>query len=56
MMSDVCKNVATEPPLHGQALTGESLSSAVNQQSEARLDVRARGFWNCGTDAFFDVR
>ena len=51
------KNVATEPPL--QALTRESPSSLSNQQSEARLNVRARGFWICGsprTDAFFYVR
>ena len=52
-MSDVCKSVATEPP--PQVLTQESLPASSNQQSEARLDMRARGFWNSGTDAFFDV-
>ena len=54
LMREVCNNVSTEPPL--QALTGEALPRSSNQQNEARLDVRARGFWNCGTDAFFDVR
>ena len=47
--------VATEPRL--QPLNGESLSlrSAITTD-EARLDIRARGFWSVAQDAYFDVR
>ena len=52
LLTEVCHNVATEPPL--QPLTGEILSArSANTDDHARLDIRARGFWN---DAFFDVR
>ena len=55
LLTDVCHNVATEPPL--QPLGGElfNLRSA-NTNPQARLDIKARGFWNRGQDAFFDVR
>ena len=38
-------------------MTGENLPSrsAIRAQ-EARLDIRARGFWSRQQDAFFDVR
>ena len=55
MLTEICHNVATEPPL--QPLTGESFSHrSANTEPNARLDIRARGFWNTGQDAFFDVR
>ncbi len=55
LLSQVCHNVATEPPL--QPLSGETFryKSAI-VGAEARLDVKARGFWNRTQDAFFDVR
>ena len=55
LLSQVCHNVATEPPL--QPLSGETFTyrSAI-VGAEARLDVKARGFWNPIQDAFFDVR
>ena len=55
MLSEVCHSVATEPPL--QPLSGESFSyrSAI-VGAEARLDIKARGFWNLAQDAYFDVR
>ena len=55
LLSEVCHSVATEPPL--QPLSGESFSyrSAI-VGAEARLDIKARGFWNLAQDAYFDVR
>ena len=48
-------NVAIEP--HLQPLSGESFRLASTSTDDgARLDVRARGFWNMLQDAFFDVR
>ena len=55
LLTEVCHNVAVEPSL--QPLNGENfLYRSANTDSEARLDVKARGFWNRGQDAFFDVR
>ena len=45
-----------EPRL--QPLSGEALPSSANKEDEARLDVKARGFWNNDgqlQDTFFDV-
>lgn len=55
LLTEVCHSVATEPPL--QPLSGESFSyrSAI-VGAEARLDIKAHGFWNSTQDAFFDVR
>ena len=55
MLSEICHSVATEPPL--QPLSGESFSyrSAI-VGAEARLDIKARGFWNLAQDAYFDMR
>ncbi len=50
----MCHNVATEPPL--QPLSGEILNHHTASKDGARLDTRARGFWNGAQDAFFDVR
>ncbi|CAH3148523.1 unnamed protein product, partial [Pocillopora meandrina] len=51
----VCNNVEIEPRL--QPLDNERLylRSAVTS-SEARLDIRAGGFWSRGVTVFFDVR
>ena len=54
-LTEVCHNVATEPPL--QPLSGETLvARSANTNDGARLDICARGFWNASQDAFFDVR
>ncbi len=55
-LSEVCVDVATEPTL--QSLTGEEFSRlTANREDDARLDIRARGFWGSRLDcAFFDVR
>ena len=47
-------DVEVEP--HLETLTGEMISSSVNSSDEARLDFSARGFWQKGQKAFFDVR
>jgi len=51
----ICNNVEIEPSL--QSLDNERfhLSSAVTS-SEARLDIKAGGFWARGVAAFFYVR
>ena len=51
----MCKNVEAEPQL--QALENERfyLRTAVTTP-EARLDIKAGGFWSRGITAFFDVR
>ena len=55
LLSEVCHNVAIEPTL--ASLSGEKLQRrSTNTAPEARLDVRARGFWSRQEDAFFDVR
>ena len=55
LLTKVCNNVATEPPL--QPLSGESMTvCSANTDDRAHVDIRARGFWNMSQDAFFDVR
>ena len=55
LLTEVCHNVSTEPPL--QPLQGEIFNyRTANTDSEVRLDIKARGFWNRGQDAYFDVR
>ena len=54
LLTEVCHNVATEPPL--QPLSGETfVHRSANVGTEARLDIKARGFWNSTQDAFFDA-
>ena len=55
MLKETCSNVVTEPRL--QTITGECLPRTANQDDEARVDIRANGFWNRSSqEAFFDVR
>ena len=55
LLTEVCHNVSTEPPL--QPLSGEKLTArSANVNDGARVDIRARDFWNTSQDAFFDVR
>ena len=49
-----CVNVSHEPRL--QALTGERFPKTANIDAEARVDIKAQGFWeNSGQVAFFNV-
>ena len=55
LLTEVCHNVATEP--HLQPVDNELMNMrSANVEDGARLDIRARGFWNTTEDAFFDVR
>ena len=56
LMSEVCPNVATEPVL--QPVTNERFfHRSANTGTDARLDVRAQGFWGIHhQQAYFDVR
>ena len=54
-LSEAVRDVETEPRL--RPLSGEDLPYATaNRTDEARLDIRARGFWTRQQDAYFDVR
>ena len=54
LLTEVCHNVATEPPL--QPLSRETFSAkSANSDDNAHLDIRVRGFWNNHQDAFFDI-
>ena len=47
LVTEVCHNVSTEPLL--QPLSGEHVSHrSANIESNARLDIGARGFWSSG--------
>ena len=54
LLSDVCKDVVTEPPL--LELSGEALPRGSITTAEARLDVSARSFWTPMDKTFTDVR
>ena len=54
LLNEVCTEVTKEP--HLQPLSGERLRPSANVEDEARVDIRAHGFWNECQDAFFDVR
>ena len=55
LLSEVCHGVKMEPDL--QPFTGETLSyQTANWQENAKLDIRAQGFWGeRRQDAFFEV-
>ena len=55
LLNEVCTNVQAEP--HLTNLSGEVMHYATAiRGDDARLDIKARGFWRRGQDAFFDVR
>ena len=55
LLTEVCSNVAVEPPL--LPLTSEEFAfHSVNTSQAARADLRASGFWARAEDAYFDVR
>ena len=54
IVDEVAYDVQIEPQL--EPVTGEDLPASTNTEDEARLDIAARGFWQRGEKAFFDVR
>ena len=55
LLNRVCHNVQAEP--HLIPLTDEQFHlKSANTSEEARLDLKASGFWRHGQTAFFDVR
>ena len=54
LLTKVCKDVEIEPPL--QPVTEERLTASTLLGDEPRPDVRARGFWQNGQNAYFDIR
>ena len=55
LLKEVCRDVKVEPQL--QQLSGELLNErTANKQDDARVDISARGFWQVGQQAFYDVR
>ena len=54
LLSMACSDVEVEPVL--QDITEEQLSRGSNRTRDARLDIRARGFLDPQSSAFFDVR
>ena len=56
LLSTLCSDVEVEPVL--QDITEEQLTRGSNRAQDARLDIRARGFWDPPpqSSAFFDVR
>ena len=53
LLKNVCNDVQIEPPL--QNTNGSALNHGANSKDDARLDIRARGFWRDGQNAYFDV-
>ena len=54
IQAEICNHVEREPNL--QPVTGEVFTRSTNTEDEARLDLKARGFWRRGQVAFFDIR
>ena len=54
LLKEVCNDVQIEPPL--QPVNGVNFHRSAIVTDEARLDIRARGFWREGQNAYFDVR
>ena len=54
LLNEICNDVEREP--HLQPITGEEFTRSAITGDEARLDVKARGFWRRGQVAFFDIR
>lgn len=53
MLNKVCNDVQIEPVL--QEISGEELTPSANRAADARLHIRARGFWERQGSAFLDV-
>ena len=51
LLSIVCNDVQVEPVL--QQITGETLNRGVFKVPDARLDIRAQGFWERQRSALF---
>ena len=54
-LKSTCNDVEIEPPLQ-PVLNPRNYQPSANISEGARLDVRARGFWRNGQNAFFDVK
>ena len=55
LLREVCPNTCTEPSL--QPLNSETFQlRTANMDNEARMDIRAEGFWTSAQVAFFDIR
>ena len=55
LLREVCPNTCTEPSL--QPLYSETFQlCTANTDNEARVDIRAEGFWTSAQVAFFDIR
>ncbi len=55
LLDKVCHDVEVEP--HLTPIDNEQFHlRTANTSSEARLDIKAKGFWRGGQTAFFDVR
>jgi hypothetical protein len=55
LLNEVCNDVQVEPPLQ-PVPPGTTFNRSANLADNARLDVRARGFWREGQQAFLDIR
>jgi hypothetical protein len=56
MMKTVCNDVEIESPLQRVPNPKSFNKKTANLANDARLDIRTRGFWRDGQNAFFDVR
>ena len=55
LLKETCANVTIEPGL--QPVTGEVLPRSANQDDEARVEIKAKGFWSQGSqEIFLNVR
>ena len=55
LLNRICKDVEAEP--HLLPITNETFQNrTANTKDEARLDVKAKGFWQRSQTAFFDIR
>ena len=57
LLNVVCRDVECEPPLQKiEESAKRTYKKSAIVKDDARLDIRARGFWREGQNAFFDVR
>ena len=55
LLKSVSRDVEREPPLQ-PVINREGYPRTAILDDDARLDVRARGFWRDGQNAYFDIR